>query len=702
MKATRKLKGLFAATVNAKVLVLVALACGLAFSSQAATQAPISGEIQSISVNDINDVYSRGTIVVGGQNVIVPANMVIDLPANRLTLQQFYTEAPPECVLTGETGLAKEDACNASSTGATASILANRTNGGNVIAGYIMIEKAAESVLGVVTYIDYNDGYLRVNGDPVDTFNTGTMVRINDPSGRFTVQRNLGIADPNNAVNGSADPRFGVDPDNYTITFSTGYPACIPSTVTGGLRTAGADAVTGVGDEWCPVTNRPGNNNPPDAFRFAPILLGDHIAAEGNFEIVNGVQFLSAHTLTVHTSLTTGVGQPDYIIFDEVEWDVAGFQNERIRTLFIGFSSKGDADVDLFTLNIDPNTGLETETIMASTLGCENAAGGGTCSNQGIPPTSAGIFKLRYDVDFLTGVPIDARNSPCQQLNAANLAAIGLTPPSQCAGGITLGDEFSVISPISRDLIGRSRNKLIGNAGGPFGDSFDITGSASPNGEYLNPVGIGHPEFVEINLNAIQTPLIFAGEPWNLDRRLGPGGCIGGCPGTPQPLTPFPFSGLNPQTQSTLLGAAGQAAADRIFAFVTDPNTNPPTLGGSLAWPPADPAAEQIAATPVVELTCPVVPPGFVEVLRVSRAEYSSTLARLIVVATTNGGAAETMTADWGNGSGELVFWDTLNGRDRYRGIFRNLPAAPSAAEVTVTSSLASLASKVITTVPVP
>lgn len=706
MKTIRNLQRWLQAGFHKPVLWSMFLVLAMTCSAQAViTQAPVIGEITRITVDNPADIYSRGTIEVGGQSVIIPANYVIDLPANRLTLQQFFTQAPPDCLAAGETGLAKEDTCNTSNTGAAATILANRSDAGNVIAGDVFIEKAAESVLGTVTYIDYTDGYLRINGvvgDPT----TGTMVRINDPSGRFTIQQGLGVADPANVVNGSADPRFGVDPDNYTTTFSTGYPACIPSTVTGGNRTVGADPISGAGDEFCPVTNRTGSNNPPDAFRFAPILVGDHISAEGNYEVINGVQFLSAHTLVVHVALVTTNGQPDYIIFDEVEWDVAGFNNERARTLFIGFSTRADSFVDIFALHIDPATGQETEHIVTSTVGCEAVGGAGTCTNQGIGVTAPGIFKLRYDVDFIDPTLIAKKPElyPCPVLQLSNLAQIGHTDPCSGLGqAASLAQNFRVVSPISRDLIGRSRNKVVGNGGGAFGDSMDITGSPSPNGEYLNPVGVGHPEFVEVNLNAIQTPLIFEGQPWNLDRRLGPGGSeVATNPGSTL-LDPFPYSGLDPRAQtatpiSTLFGAT----ADRIFAFVTDPNADDQVLNGSLlsvynALTP--PAAEAILPIAPVDLTCPVIAPG-AETLIVTRAEFDVSLSRLIVVATTDLAGTDTMAAEWGNGTGALDFIDIRpNGLFRYRGVFRNLPAAPTA-DASVTSSIGTIATSVITTLP--
>ena len=128
--------------------------------------APIVGEIERISLDNPADVWSGGRIVAGGDNVVIPRNLLIDLPANRLTLQQLFAQAPPACLANGETGLAKADRCNIDATGGLATIFANRTGGGDVIAGDVRIAKAVESVTGTVTYVNYTDGYFRLNGIP--------------------------------------------------------------------------------------------------------------------------------------------------------------------------------------------------------------------------------------------------------------------------------------------------------------------------------------------------------------------------------------------------------------------------------------------------------------------------------------------------------------------------------------------------------
>ena len=319
--------------------------------------APITGEILQINLNTPGDYWSAGTMVVGGKSITLPRNLLIDLPANRLTLWQLFDQAPAACKALGQTGLAKGDSCNTTGQGGIAAISANRTNGGNIIAGDLLVKKGAELSTGVVTYIDYAQGYLRLDGNLNDP-NTGLMARMNDPTSRHSVQNGLGCA--TGTANCSPDARFALDADNYTNTFTTGYPMCIPSTVArtfAGLAAQGTGATlsaavaggtvaalaNGTGDRLCPTTNRPDRATPVgvavnDSRFFAPVMLGDSVTLEGNFERVNGVKFLSFHTSKVLVALGTNskLSQPDYLRPDEVFIDAPGFQNQRARSLVVG------------------------------------------------------------------------------------------------------------------------------------------------------------------------------------------------------------------------------------------------------------------------------------------------------------------------------------------------------------------------------
>src|SRR3954454_24407504 len=535
--------------------------------------ARVTGEIERLTVKDRHDVWSEATMVVGGQNVIIPRNLLADLPANRLTMQQLLEQAPPACAASGETGLAKSDACNASGTGAIATIEADRTPGGNVIAGDVFIQKGAELVSGTVSYIDFADGYFRINGSAGDP-DTGLMVRLNDPTGRYSVQQGHGCAA--GADNCTPDARFTGDPDNYTQTYSTGYPLCIPSTEPrdftdtldfngNGNRsetlTAKA-AADGSGDLLCPSSNR-GSLTAADSRRLAPLQLDDDVTVQGNFETVGGVRFLSAWSTMIGRALSTSgaTGQPDYMLLNEMSMDAPGFDLNRARSLFIGAASGAAPDVVIWSLHRDPKTNDAHEFPLASVVGCDVAGGaggggggggrrgggGGACSNA----LGAHTFVIRHDVDFRTGGT--GNMNPCFQLRAdPRLASKNI-----CPLGASIAEQFAILSPLPREVQARTGRKIddLARSGGPILKTIDVKGDEAPNGQYLFPMGAGLggieiPLPAEFNIDAMGQPTIFDGLPWTLDRRLSPNGCDGACESSPQPLDPFPFSGRDPRNQA--------------------------------------------------------------------------------------------------------------------------------------------------------
>lgn len=632
---------------------------------------PIIGEIQKITINTPGDPWSGGIIVVGGQNVTIPRNLLIDLPANRLTLKQLFDQAPTECVALGQTGLARSDTCITNGRVGNATIAATRTAGGNVIAGDIFIQKGLETVTGQITFINYIQGFFRVNGTPGNG-NNGVMVRINDPTGRHTSQRGLGCRA--GSPNCSADPRFTLDPDNYTNTFTTGYPVCIPSAVPRRFtEPAGFDvnkngtpsepltavaSAAGTGDLLCPDTNRSINGGlPVDESRlFAPILVGDSISAEGNFEVINGVELFSAHTTMVSKALTTkpDADQPDYMFLEEVFIDGPGFQNQRVRSLFIGFATLAPVDVVIWSIHRDPILNQVHEFPLASVVGCDLAAGAGTCGSQGVGGgLGNNIFRIRYDVDFLlTPNPTaDGKLSPCAHLrHDPRFSALNICPSALPDGRSSLAEEFGILSPIPHEIQARTGKKIAN----PELITLDIKGSRATNGQYLFPFGIGLggidiPNFFEVNIDRVKTPTLFSGMPWNLDRRLCPGGCdpVAGCEATPQPLDPFPFEGLalDPRIQaSTPTGtyndsnftASGLSPAnDRILSYVTEVSPGVFNFDGNntvLAWPPIDPAAKPVPRTSSATLICAVPPSNTAPVAVADTARTNQSVSTVINV----------------------------------------------------------------------
>jgi hypothetical protein len=625
-----------------------ALACGAAllaaagFSSNvhaAAKSVQIGGEISRITLKTPGDYWSGGTIVISGQYVTVPRNLLIDLPANRLTLWQLFDQAPAACKALGETGLSSTDRCNTRGLGASASISANRTNGGNIIAGDMLIEKGQEVVSGAVTYIDHDQGYLRISGTPGDPA-TGLMARMNDPTRRHTVQQGLGCA--TDSPNCSPDPRFTNDPDNYTNIAVTGFPMCIPSRQArsfAGLPAQGTSPATfsaavpaqtaqssatdpARGDVLCPDSNRSAtpSGTVNDSRFMAPIRLGDEIKLEGNFELVDGVRFLSFHSSVTEIALETRkvLSQPDYLAPDEVEQDAPGYENLRARTLLIGFSTLRP-DVLLWTLHYDPVTNSRVEKPWASVRACDLLSGGqvGACGSNGLVPNVGGyIWKIRYNVDFATG-GADGIDNPCSNLRNEPRFGTGFCPVNGNSAAGSIAEQLAMVSPMPREIIARTGHRLAALAAGITPTTVDIKGAEATNGEYLVPSGanlggVGFPEFNEFDLNKMAWPFQFTGLPWTLDRRLSPGGCKDGiCESSPQPLDPYPFEGVDPRLQARSLptglyndprmtAAPLSNARDRILSFVTPTATGVDFNGNAsvLAWPPVDPPTFAVAVTP--------------------------------------------------------------------------------------------------------
>jgi hypothetical protein len=607
--ARRRLAGVLSALLGATVLL--PLTAGTA--SATPTASVISGRIEQLTLNSPGDVWSGGWIRVGGQAVVLPRNLLLDLPANRLSLQQLFTTAPQTCRDRGESGLASTDACNVSGIGGFATIQANLTNAGDVIAGDVFIEKGRDIVSGAVTFVNVTAGYFRVNGTSA-TDAGGTIVRLNDPTGRHTIQQGPGCS-AGSTTNCSPDPRFTLDTDNYTNAFSTGYPMCIPSTVPRAftdtldvnrngdtterlIAQANAD---GTGDLLCPDTNRNVLNTAADSRLFAPVQIGDQVTTRGNYDTVGGVRFLSAFSTKIGTALSTNAGfdQPDYMVLDSMFIDAPGFQRQRIRDEFIGATTEADSDVVLWSVHRDPVRNQAHEFPLGTVLGCENV-NPLTCRRVLGPNT----FRIRHDTLFAAGVAKNPKLSACIQLQDDPR----VRDLNVCHGGDSVADEFGILSPIPHEVQGRTGRKMDDLARGDGGilKTIDIRAKAASNGQFLFPMGIGLggiaiPNFAEIDINALGTPTSFDGIPWNLDRRLSPNGCVGTCESTPQPLDPFPYSGFDPRTQGGLPSVSYDdpnytasplsLVANRMLSYV-DPSLN--NFNGDstvLGWPPVDPAA---------------------------------------------------------------------------------------------------------------
>lgn len=583
-----------------------------AVGDPAPTVALLSGAIEQLTLNDPTDVWSGGWVRVSGQDVVLPRNLLLDLPANRMSLQQLFTSAPQACKDRHESGLAASDQCNLGVAGFV-TVQANRTSAGDVIAGDVFVEKGREILTGKVTAVNVDEGTFTVGGN---AGSAGTLVRLNDPTGRHSVQRGAGCRA--GAPNCSPDPRFTLDPDNYTNAFSTGYPFCLPSTTprtftdTLDLNSNGdtAEQLTaqalpdGSGDLLCPDGNRNVDNVALDSRRLAPLEVGDPVTVRGNVETVAGTRFLSAYSTKVGIAESTneGAGQPDYMVLDEMFIDAPAFQRQRIRDQFIGATTEADSDVVLYSVQRDPVDNSPHEFELGTVVGCENVAGPLTCRRVLGPNT----FRIRHDTLTLTNAAKNPKLDACLQLRSDPRLGFGT-----CPDGGTAAEELGILSPLPHEVQARTGRKLADTTGSL--KTIDVQGAAATNGQFLFPMGIGlggieTPNFAEIDINKLSTPTSFDGIPWDLDRRLSPNGCVGGCESTPQPLDPFPFSGFDPRTQGGFVDVPYDAphythsalsrVTNRVLSYVDHRYGKPNGDATVLAWPPVDPPAVGPAPPP--------------------------------------------------------------------------------------------------------
>src|SRR3954465_5838375 len=185
-----------------------------------------TGFIQDATVSDDNsacpDVTQAnrrgGTVTINNTTIVVPCNMVIQMPANTMTWADMVHGGP---------SLALKDSPYPSfEFRVVGNIVAGKHMAGLVFAS----QQSVNGATGTISKIDYGTGRIHVDtGDPANP----AVVEINDPNGRFGRKQ-------------SPDPRFSVDDQNPTIHAATGYPMCVPRT----------DPATG-DDPLCPQINRP-------------------------------------------------------------------------------------------------------------------------------------------------------------------------------------------------------------------------------------------------------------------------------------------------------------------------------------------------------------------------------------------------------------------------------------------------------------
>lgn len=273
----------------------------------------VTGMLTALEADNLEDWLSGGTLGVDGRRVRVPASLLIELTGgDTVTLPQLFARAPARCRATHESGLLRTDACRRppppragdpsrawsleedrtprsyldpiptdEAPVTTVRVTGARGEDGVLLAATVSLTRT-DRLSGAVTYINEEEGYLRVNG-ALGSDAGGALLRINDPDGRFTIQGGTGCGGEGNC---SPDVRFKANAPGPSVRFEQGSPACVPSP--GG---------------YCTRSRRPANM-PADEGAPLPILPGDHITALGGFEVHDGVRVFWAHTVVDHSSPT--------------------------------------------------------------------------------------------------------------------------------------------------------------------------------------------------------------------------------------------------------------------------------------------------------------------------------------------------------------------------------------------------------------
>jgi hypothetical protein len=348
-----------------------------------------------------------GTLTVNGHKLIVPCNTLLQLPAATMTWADLFdpensrpvgsyigspgvtTPVPANPVYPDDkSGLALADA-PAPFPSFEVRAQGNVVNGRYVV-GLIapVTQQGLNAGSGIINYIDYKIGALRVGGTLNDTNCasygiqsskcSGALVQVNDPVGRWGLVH-------------SPDPRFSGDYENSTISAATGIPVCIPR------------VAPPLVDSECPLSNRPlngssfgtdpflasnaplrgftmpapvldayGNNTVvPDAYKQVPMMVGDQIDYAGTLYKVDpsgpntpANLYISAHTLSDNLGIFTAPGVPPaYVTVEEILIGTGGagvqglLQEASTRLTVVGATTDPTRLIDIYAQDVNACTG---------------------------------------------------------------------------------------------------------------------------------------------------------------------------------------------------------------------------------------------------------------------------------------------------------------------------------------------------------
>ncbi|KAK1230578.1 hypothetical protein PQX77_006315 [Marasmius sp. AFHP31] len=311
------------------------------------------GYIQAATLNNASDILSGGTLTVNNQEFIIPKNLLVNTPVlTAVAWSEMFKDGQINLPLWPEVAW-------------EAQIFANYI-GGQQVAGIVYIfQELGHTGQGFISHIDYEKGEFRVGGTPDDT-TSGVRVVISDPEGRYGL------------VHGDW-PLWTSDTESPSILASTGFPVCIPR----------ADP-TVEDDPLCPQKNRPRdtNNNyireftfgpppvpegQPDPNLFIPLVVGDSVIYAGTRveDPDTKERFIAAFAVEANLGFYTTPGTiPAYLwINDALQVGIVGNpRGEVAETRVQGFTTDHTATIQVYTLDVDPCTGEQSERLWGSVV----------------------------------------------------------------------------------------------------------------------------------------------------------------------------------------------------------------------------------------------------------------------------------------------------------------------------------------------
>jgi hypothetical protein len=472
--------------------------------------------------------HTGGFITVNGHLITVPSETIVILPANALTWQELFAQAPAP--YTGAaTGMAMADVPAPLST-YEAHVIGNRVLGGPggadvYIAGLIWISQqglnSGQGFINCISYANPAAAEIRVGG-VIGNCATGARIRINDPAVGLTGTGRFGAAF-------TPDARFTVDQDNPTIASITGFPMCIP-------RVDPAVA----SDPLCPQSQRPLVGNPAAActapatagarctsftMLAPPVVPGSQLdpTVQAPFEVGDFVTYagtlvqdaapvtptagpwpgtastyIAAHTMVNNTAIYTAAGTDPAYVTIEVSLigtgglTVIGANEAAIRTRFEGFTSDVSAVaasqrlIKLYGIDLNPLTGATSDRYLG-VIGVDPG-----------PPNGAAKGRWRFRPPCDPFGTVEAKPDKQCVMNAANTF---LPPPREVRAVISASQDGTKAPAFTAPITPASPTAANGIVYGQY---------HAPISEYIFPEQLpGMAPIPENNFNTI--PFLAAG-----------------------------------------------------------------------------------------------------------------------------------------------------------------------------------------------